>query len=63
MSAPPRLTCARCRHRHRLGYACPPPIPPLLGLDRVALAYWQRLNADMARARAVDATGLKEIAA
>jgi hypothetical protein len=59
----PHRPCPHCPHRHRLGRACPPPIPPMIGLDRLARVYWACLDAEMAEARSVDATGLTAAAA
>ena len=58
-----RRRCVRCELVHRIGGACPPPVPPVRGLDRLAAAWWQQLERDMAEARAVDAAGLRDMAA
>lgn len=50
---PPWRWCDACLRRHRIGRACPPRVPAVVGLERLAAHYWWALNAEMADARSV----------
>jgi len=57
----PWIRCPSCDGHHRIGRACPPPVPRTVDgavLSRVAAAYWLAVDAEMAEARSLEIIGL-----